>query len=229
MIALTSITPKHIHEEIQSVAIDSWIKLGFKVYSFNNAKEISLLKNTYKQVTFVESKSLEELYGKPVVGIKSLLDFAKDSEDEYICLINSDIILIDSENALPEIIRKQPTEATIVKRRDFNNDINKNKLFEYGIDVFFIHKNYLHLIKDDNFALGICWWDYTVPYSLIKGGITVNLLKEPFAYHRIHNIQYSSESWASLARVFANLHNVKYRNPMQVNTLIYTEIMNNVI
>lgn len=229
MIALTSITPKHIHEEIQSVAIDSWVKLGFKVYSFNNAKEIGLLNNKYKNVTFIESKSLEDVYDKPVVGLKSLLDFASTSEDEHICLINSDIILDDSHNVLPSIIHKQPSEATIVKRRDFNNDINRNRVFEYGIDVFFIHKNYLHLIKDNNFALGICWWDYTVPYSLIKSGIRVNLLKEPLAYHRIHNTQYSHESWFNLARVFAMLHNVRYKNPMQVNTQVYTEIMNNVI
>lgn len=229
MIALTSITPKHIHEDIQSVAIDSWVKLGFKVYSFNNAKEISLLGNKYNNVTFIESKSLEDLYNKPVVGLKSLLDFANESDDEHICLINSDIILDDSSNVLPSIIHKQPSEATIVKRRDFHNDINRNRVFEYGIDVFFIHKNYLHLIKDNNFALGICWWDYTVPYSLIKSGIRVNLLKEPFAYHRMHNVQYSHESWFSLARVFAMLHNVRYKNPMQVNTLVYTEIMNNVI
>jgi hypothetical protein len=144
MIALTSITPKHIHEDIQSVAIDSWVKLGFKVYSFNNAKEILLLSDKYKNVTFIESKSLEDDYGKPVVGLKSLLDFASASEDEHICLINSDIILDDSHNVLPSIIHKQPSEATIVKRRDFHNDINRNRVFEYGIDVFlFIKTTYI--------------------------------------------------------------------------------------
>ncbi len=220
MIALTSISPKHINGDIQRIAIDSWVKLGFKVYSFNSKKEIEILK--YDNVTFIESETHRD---RPLIEISTMLDFAKKCEDPCICLINSDIILNDSENVLPTIIHRLPSEATIVKRRDFTNDINVNRTFELGIDVFFVHKNYIDLIKAKNFFMGFCWWDYSVPYSLIKKGIRVNLLRESFAYHRSHNTQYSNKSWVDFARVFEIEHGIKAKNPMQLNTRIYSEIM----
>ena len=39
MIACTSISPKHTNNDIQLKAVNSWIELGIKVYSFNNKQE----------------------------------------------------------------------------------------------------------------------------------------------------------------------------------------------
>jgi len=228
MIALTSISPKHINEDIQNLAINSWVNLGFKVYSFNNSKEIAILKDNYKNVTFIESRSGEEKFGRPLIYLDTLLDFAKAQDDTNICLINSDIILNDSWTLLPEIIENLSNRATIVKRRDFINDINDSKVFESGIDVFFIHKNYIDLIPKSEFAIGACWWDYHVPYSLMKANIPVKHLREPFAFHRLHNTQYPMKEWEALGHEFKHLHNVKARSIMQLNNIIYAHIMDNV-
>jgi hypothetical protein len=228
MIALTSISPKHINEDIQGTAINSWVNLGLKVYSFNNSKEIAILKDNYKNVTFIESISGEHKFGRPLIYLDTLLDFAKTQDDTDICLINSDIILNDSWTLLPEIIEKLPHRATIVKRRDFINDINDNKVFESGIDVFFIHKNYIDLIPRSEFAIGACWWDYHVPYSLMKANIPVKFLREPFAFHRLHNVQYSAKEWEALGHEFKHLHSVRTRSIMQLNNIIYAYIMDNV-
>jgi hypothetical protein len=228
MIALTSISPKHINEDIQVTAINSWVKLGFKVYSFNNSKEIDILKENYKNVTFIESRSGEAKFGRALIYLDTLLDFAKTQDDTDICLINSDIILNDSWTLLPEVIENLPHRATIVKRRDFLNDINDNKVFESGIDVFFIHKNYIDLIPRSEFAIGACWWDYHVPYSLMNANIPVKYLREPFAFHRLHNTQYSMQEWEALGHEFKHLHNVRARSIMQLNNIIYSHIMENV-
>jgi hypothetical protein len=72
MIALTSISPKHINGDVQALAINSWTNLGLRVYSFNNANEISILKDKYKNVTFIESISGEAKFGRPLVYLDNL-------------------------------------------------------------------------------------------------------------------------------------------------------------
>lgn len=227
MIALTSITPSHINENIQEIAVNSWLKLGFEVFSFNGAKEIEILKPKYPQVTFIESPTYESIYGKPKVGIDSILEF--EHEDSERCVINSDIILIDSKNVFPKIRERLPDEATIVQRLDFINDVNKCNTFRSGIDVFFLHKNYLHLINGKGFVMGECYWDYQVPYSLLTNHKKVHLLKEPFAYHRMHNTQYGINHWHNLGMYFSKLHGLNFKNSMQVNDYAFDYIFKNVI
>ncbi len=226
MIALTSITPVHINENIQEIAVNSWLKLGFEVFSFNGAKEIEILKTKYPKVTFIESETYEGIYGKPKVGIDSMLEF--EHSDPERCLINSDIILIDSLNVLPTIGKRLPHESTIVQRLDFINDVNKCNTFRSGIDVFFIHTNYSHLIDCKGFVMGECYWDYQVPYCLLINHKTVHLLKEPLAYHRMHNAQYGINHWQNLGMVFAKKHGLRFKNSMQVNDYAFDYIFKNV-
>jgi hypothetical protein len=222
MIALTSIAPKHINEDIQEIAVASWIELGFNVYSFNGASEIELLQKKFPQVNFVEV----ELFNKKC-KIDYLLNFARSSEESDFCMINSDIILYDTLGYMPKIKRVLPTSSVIVKRRDFLNNVNHNKVFLDGIDVFFIHKNYLHVFPPTDFVLGECWHDYQTPYALIKNNIDVYMLTDKFAYHRMHNTQYSVELWKHYAKHFAQVNGIKYRNAETLSTTIYKEIVNN--
>lgn len=226
MIALTSIAPKHFHSEIQSIAVNSWIELGMKVYSFNCKKEIELLKETYKQVTFIECEDNSALLGRPHVKLSDLILWAKDSEYDKFCFINSDIILKDADNSLQRI--KESTDAFICKRRDFTNDINDSKEYELGIDVFILTKEHLEVIKYDGFYIGLCHWDYTVPYSILKSNMKVNLIKNRFAFHRLHPTQYSSDSWVKTGANFAKVHGLNYTNVYKVSMKSYDYIMENV-
>lgn len=228
MIALTSIAPSHRNGDMQPIAIQSWIDTGLQVVSFNCKDECETLRDKYKGVTFIESVDGRDLYGKPYVPIKSMLDYASKSDADSFVLINSDIILIDSYQVLEIIKQRLPNEATIVQRLDFANDINKHQTFQSGIDAFFIHKNHIKHIKSDGFYIGLCWWDYTVPYSLLTNHVKVNLLKTPLIYHRLHPTQYSMKSWEQLAKVFARVHGIKYRNAQSLNVNIYTYIFKHV-
>lgn len=224
MIAITSIAPKHINGDIQKLAIDSWVALGFKVYSLNCKKEIESYGVNYPNVEFIESPTMEAIFSKPLIGLRTMLDFANSQEDNEICFINSDILLFDTFNVLPTIKSRLPNEATIVQRKDFINDINVNRTFRDGIDVFFVHKNYLHLIKDDGFAISQCWWDYTIPYSLMKENKVVYLLKEPLAYHRMHNSQYLISEWFRLGTKFGALHGIKSKRVTDIAQLSFDYI-----
>ena len=220
MKALTSISPKHINYPLQKIAVDSWKKLGFDVYSFNNRFEIEILKKDF-DVNFIEVETEESIYGKPLVKVDKLLNFTEGS----FCIINSDIILYDMYGVMKKINERIEHSASIVKRRDFVNNINDNQVFQMGIDVFFLHSNYANKIPASDFVLGECWHDYSYPYALIKSGIDVHLVREPFAFHRMHNTQYSIQKWRDLAQHFMNVYKVKAKSAEKLNIIIYDEIM----
>ena len=94
MIAITSIAPKHINNDIQLKAIQSWVELGMVVYSMNSKAEVEILSNIYPMVNFiVTDKTMELIYQKPYVSLTAIFDWCKTQSDNYICLINSDIEL----------------------------------------------------------------------------------------------------------------------------------------
>lgn len=223
MIALTSISPKHINEDIQEKAVESWIALGMEVCSFNSKEEIDLLKNRFPNVKFFEV----ELINKKC-KIDYLLDYARESEDSEFVIINSDILLFDTKGYMDKIVEVLPHSAVIAKRRDFINDINKSRLFIDGIDVFFLHKNYLHIFPKTDFVLGECWHDYQTPYTLLMNNIRVYLITENFAYHRMHNTQYSVQLWKDYAMHFMSVNGLKIKGPQTLNRYIYDFIMTRV-
>lgn len=222
MIALTSIAPKHINEDIQEICVASWIELNIDVYSFNSKEEIDILQKKFPLVNFIEV----QLYNRKC-KIDSLLDFARNSSEDSFVIINSDIILYDTTNYMDKIKRVLPNEAVIVKRRDFINNVNKNKLFVDGIDVFFIHKNYLNVFPKTNFVLGECWHDYQTPYALIQNGIGVYMITDKFAYHRMHNSQYSIPLWKEYAKHFAEVNGINVKNAETLSRTIYEHIVKN--
>lgn len=222
MIALTSIAPKHINEDIQEIAVASWIDSGFKVYSFNSQEEIDLLQKKFPQVNFVEVELLNKK-----CKIDYLLNFARQSSEDEFVIINSDIIIYDTKGYLPKIKEVLPHGAVIAKRRDFINNVNENRVFLDGIDVFFLHKNYLHVFPPTDFVLGECWHDYQTPYALIQNNIPVYMITDKFAYHRMHNTQYSIDLWKQYARHFADVNGIKFRNAEGLNRMIYKHIADN--
>jgi hypothetical protein len=62
----------------------------------------------------------------------------------------------------------------------------------------------------------------------MKANIPVKFLREPFAFHRLQNTQYSMQEWEALGHEFKHLHNVRARSIMQLNNIIYAHIMENV-
>lgn len=228
MIALTSISPKHLNNGIQKVAVESWLKLGMKVVSMNSQKEIEILEKEYKgvDIEFVPShRTMEVLFGRPLITINALLDYAKDQVDDEFMIINSDIIIKDVFSMYAGIRERMPNAVTMVKRRDFDKDINNNTVFESGIDIFFIHRNFLHIFPQSIYCIGECWWDYWIPYTLLKNNVTVHKLNEPFAFHKTHAIQYDMYKWGWIAEYFKWENNLKSKGgASQLNQYVYNYI-----
>jgi len=204
VVAITSISPTHINANIQSDAIKSWIDLGFKVYSFNSPKEIETLNGQYDNVEFVPTyRTMEITYGKPLVSINAVLDWAKEREDQHYCLINSDIELI-MDLEMVERVKLQMDKSIVLDNRidyDTTKALTSHK-YMMGIDVFFIHKKWLSIYPQSMHCFGMTFWDYFIPYVAIQNGVDVKFIKQNTAYHKKHSAQYSMDNWKKSGRFF---------------------------
>ena len=123
IVAITSISPYHINNNIQKQAIDSWMNLGMKVYSINNAEEIKILKLNYPKVEFVQTnRTMKQTYGKNVISISSIIDFAKTLNNSY-CIINSDIELDYNKDLLTNVKDKLKQSLVVCNRLDYDKKI----------------------------------------------------------------------------------------------------------
>lgn len=206
MIAITSISPTHINADIQAKAIQSWIDLGMKVYSINNAYECEILEEKYPNVTFVSThRTMHQAYGKPLVSISAALDFCKDKEENHFCLINSDIELRTDAGTIERVKKKMETSIVLCNRVDYDKDYSGNK-YLLGIDVFFIHRNFLYIYPQSMHCFGMTFWDYEIPFTAAKSGVEVTFLKQNIAYHKVHAFQYTADNWQKSGRYFLWQH-----------------------
>jgi len=205
MIAITSIAPNHVSD--QQKAIKSWLDAGIKVYSFNSHKEAELLFKDYKDVHFVETyRTLEHIYGKPVVSISAMIDWCKMSFYDKFIFVNSDIEIDNDSKILTRISKELDKNLVLANRLEYSEKNPKDKTAKYyydGIDVFCLNKIHLHVYNQSMFAMGQCFWDYWIPFTAQKSGFDVTLLRNHKAfYHKEHPLQYSTDNWHKTGRYF---------------------------
>lgn len=201
MIFLTSISPTHINADQQLKAVKSWSEYG-EVYSFNNKKEVDLLKSKYPDVEFIETaRTMEHSYGKPYVMISAVLDWCKNQACENICIINSDIEIKTDKETFSRV-KSEMQESIILSNRVNHNGDYRGSQYQAGIDTFFMHKKFITLYNQSMHCFGQCFWDYWIPFRAIKSGVTVKFIKQDFSYHLDHPAQYNSDMWKKSGRYF---------------------------
>lgn len=227
MIFCTSISPTHRNGDIQLKCIESWHKTGHKIYSFNSKAEIEILKERYpKYVNFVPvNRTGEYHYGKPYVYVDSIFDWFKESGEELLCLINSDILLA----GIPKQIENQWNDSIIISSRtDYVGEpesMKNMKKWNYGFDVFFIHKKFAHIFPKSIYCLGQCWFDYWIPYLCLKNSIPLYRIKENFAFHKLHPAQYNHQNYKTTIDFFKLENRIINNNDQKLSDAIWTHIM----
>lgn len=190
MIIVTSLSPGHKNRENQVEAVKSWQGKG-RCYSLNSPGEIV---ETGGIDMIPTGRTTEYYTGKPLVSINAIIDHAIELQQDLL-IVNSDIILLE----LPEF---KPDGITIFSRYDYHTDINHNKIFPSGFDVFYIPLKLLTIFPPSVYALGAAWFDYWIPYTCMKLDIPVYYPPGKFAFHKVHEIQYPYEQWIYLGEFF---------------------------
>lgn len=186
----------------QRNAVDTWIALGFEVISTNTAEEISVLENTFSDITFVElERTGLEQYGKPVPYISDMLKalYAHITDDEGICgIINSDIYLRNIENLqeIENLFADGRSRLVCVHRYDIEDKEELDGTYYFsGIDVFLLKRRDLSLFADEGFALGRPEWDHWMVYTACMHQMQIMEVKNAIAFHVRHKQRWlSSES-----------------------------------
>lgn len=199
----TSIIPRNL--ELQRAAIDSWLKLGFKVISLNSAEEAVIVSHNFPDIPVkIVNRTAVSSTGKPYVYFDDVRN-ALGSEQSDICgIVNSDIFL-NADSGFAEFISKSVGKGLLFGSRidvDSMTDLDGKK-FIYGFDYFFFSKNVFEIFPESEFCLGVPWWDYWAPFVPLLKGIHCKELISPVAFHVKHETKWAGELFCDYGRMFA--------------------------
>lgn len=196
MIAITSIAPKHFHNDIQQLCVNSWIEHGLKVFSFNNPTEAEQLKKLYPKVTFIEThRTMQHRLKKPYVQVNAALDWIKENNHENILIINSDIMLNSAAEKLKQGFALTDKGIAFAHRIDYETEISQPKeKMMWGLDIFFLNKKHVDIFPQTLYCFGQTHWDYWFPYTAKTAGLQVTEIDLP-AYHKLHPTQWDEYSY----------------------------------
>lgn len=227
LVAYTSISPSHKNIQNQLVAVNKINELGISLLSFNHESELAELKKDYPDfIKFIEStRTSERMFGKPCVMISEMIDHFIKSDSDLMMIINSDVVLSCDKEFIDKIKSISEICVPIAHRNDYSEAISNSKEYSFGFDVFFISKAYAKIFPQSLYSMGQTWWDYWIPYTCIKSGVDVAIIKNKFAFHKEHKVQYKSEDWTKMTQYFMWENNIKEVDLQRVNDKTREEII----
>jgi len=218
---ITSISPNNIKN--QRVAINTWQRLGFDVYSMNTPKEMPNLKRCFRDVTFIQAKETAAdlyFYDIPYPTISEMIEFAFN-QDEPTWIINSDIHLRAVDAQIESIQNKAKESMVFGRRTDIVDIADAGNVYNDGFDWFVLYKDFDHLFTSTyKFCIGQPFWDYWLPITFIRKGIPPFLCINEIAYHIKHEANWNSDQLKFFGSMLASETNIKIRSH-QINLLTY--------
>lgn len=218
MLIITSISPNHKNMQNQIEAIKSWKQYG-SIFSMNKQDEINQIdKSEYLGVNFLPTtRTIEQLFGIPRVNINAMIDIAK-LHCKDLLIVNSDIII----ERLPEL---KQDGVTILSRWDYTTSFADATHFEFGFDLFYIPKEFLHFYPPTIYGLGSTWIDFSIPYRMLNNGVKVYWPQGKCIYHKTHELQWNFDEWTRMGKFFQLEFNLdSYLQVEQIATRILEEI-----
>ncbi len=199
----TSIVPSG--RENQRKAIDSWKQQGFNVISINSKAEIDQLRTDFGDVEFCKAeRSALETYGKPYVYFDDVLRFLSETDSRVCGIVNSDIHLLDDR--LASYAKQEATDSFLFGCRvDIPSlDRPSGQLYRFGYDYYFFDRQYLSMYPQDEFCIGLPWWDYWAALVPVLRDVPARKLTTPVAFHVAHDMNWQQDSWVKYARRVAS-------------------------
>lgn len=191
----TSLAPgKDLHN--QRMAINSWLKLGFRVISMNSLEEIAVLQSYFPDIEFVKAhRDGRDMFDKPYIYFDDCLEYFAKSDSRICGIVNSDIYLLKEE--FYSFLKKEAVHSFVYGSRvdveaieDLSGDF-----FELGFDYFFFNKQIVSHYPRSNFLIGLPMWDFWAVLIPIYFRIPVKKVITPHAYHIMHKTNWDRKIW----------------------------------
>lgn len=195
----------------QEIAVNSWIKNGFRVVSCNTKNEIEILEEHFGRlkVEFVAvERDATSIVGKPLPYIQDILDTVAQGTEQVCGFVNSDIIMADMPDGMLDFLVREADNSLIFVHRneiDCINDINNLnwRIHFEGIDLFLIDRKLAHGFYDDGFFVQSVW-DLGILTKCDIMGIKVKELVNPIIFHLRHTLKWDFETSYYLIKEFSN-------------------------
>ncbi|GGL48496.1 hypothetical protein [Sporolactobacillus putidus] len=182
----TSVTPSRI--ETQITAIDTWLKLGFKVVSLNTKEEADRLQHHFPNMQFhIVERSAKERYGKPYVYIYDFMRYLDSTDYNIVGIVNSDIHFKGVQDDFLDFICQEAADSLVYGHRlDVKNLNDSYGTLRNGVDYFFFDKNVISIYPDDGLCIGQPAWDWWMVCVAASKNIPTKRVLSKIALHQIH-------------------------------------------
>jgi len=188
MVVFTTINPFG-NFEAQDEALKSWSE-KYDVYSINPYDEIELAKTKFPYINFIGTDDIY-LYGKKkLVKLNAILNGIKIVKPKTCAIVNSDIIL-DGNLKLDKYIK----DGLVISTRWELDGVKKIYPFVNGYDLFIFDYKYIDIFYNNNYVIGMPWWDFWIPLIANKCSLRVYHIKNDVIYHRTHETNYDDNIW----------------------------------
>jgi len=175
--------------EAQQLAVNSWLKLGFKVVSLNLPGEVEHIQAQFPGVHFAAVVRPEPAkYERPNVAVSELFTLLAVAGSRVGGIVNSDVCFC-AGNDFPAFIAENAAGGMVFGSRiDVASDnFSPGREYCLGFDYFFFDKELITLFPANDFYFGLPYWDYWVPLVLFLQRVKVKRLVSPVAFHVEHN------------------------------------------
>jgi hypothetical protein len=191
LMAVTSLSPKEKHQEVQLECLASWKLLGIeKIVNAYLEGELSDLAEKYPEMEW-HCVAASQSYETSTPRIYDLMQLAKGWRGATL-IINSDIALYGYQSRLVEAIKRRKPTAFI--RHNWEAHPGRNEREKWGIDAFLLFPEHVASFPNLDFAIGQPMWDYWIPYHLSRCGIEMDWVGDPYLFHRTHPVHWKPES-----------------------------------
>jgi tetratricopeptide (TPR) repeat protein len=197
-------------EDYDRLCVRSWIECGFHIVAFNSPDEIPPLAARYPEVEFVPaSRTARPFFGRDTPLIADMLSALAGRTEPVLGIINCDLFFEPAPvwRDLPSIVSRN---VFVTGQRYDVRTLSGGALHRYfpGFDYFFFDRAAAEALARSTqpFSMGLPWWDYWFPLSLMLRGYELQCVERPAILHLFHEQQVNARTpaWRRLAREFAS-------------------------
>jgi tetratricopeptide (TPR) repeat protein len=199
---------REVGEDYQRLCIRSWLDCGLRVLSINSRSEIGALAKRFPEVEFVAAdRDASSISGRANPYLSDLLSVLADSSAAIVGIVNGDVVFEPEESWrtwLPALAANfVVTGHRLDSRTLFTGAVKK---YDWGFDYFFFHRDAAARAAEKflPFAMGLPWWDYWLPMTMMLAGTRTLLLERPAVLHLAHESTAQMAGWHQLGMTLAH-------------------------
>jgi hypothetical protein len=190
LIVMTSLSPLPHHQTRQELCLSTWKKQGLTIAAVCPSQEKAELENHPHVDFFHWTENLcDNLTTKPTVKITEILQTGLQY-NKPICLLNSDIELHGPQKILLSYLHNKCVAGI---RHNYSHHVRTSRPEEWGLDLFIVQPQQIELMGHRDYGIGKTFWDYWIPEWHIRHGYGLEILAEPYMFHKTHPLHWTME------------------------------------